>query len=129
MTQKRSALTFSGSWVRFIRPKDIFTVSNYSDIAFIELQDTKSCNMLQAKGITVRGRYLKLFELFLGDENVSHASIQELNNDRFAIADLHGKLANVCADLKAEKLTNTGIFKMLASGDSIRAQKKHGQPF
>jgi phage/plasmid-associated DNA primase len=35
----------------------------------------------------------------------------------------------VCADLKAEKLTNTGTFKMLVSGDTIRAQKKHGQPF
>jgi putative DNA primase/helicase len=35
----------------------------------------------------------------------------------------------MCADLKAEKLTNTRIFKMLVSGDTIRAQKKHGQPF
>jgi putative DNA primase/helicase len=73
--------------------------------------------------------FWELFEQFLGNQNVSHASIQELNNDRFAIADLHGKLANVCADLKAEKLTNTGTFKMLVSGDTIRAQKKHGQPF
>jgi putative DNA primase/helicase len=63
---------------------------------------------------------------FLGDQNVSHASIQELNNDRFAISDLHGKIVNVCADLKAEKLTNTGTFKMLVLGDAIRAQKKHG---
>jgi P4 family phage/plasmid primase-like protien len=73
--------------------------------------------------------FWELFEQFLGDQNVSHASIQELNNDRFAIADLHGKLANVCADLKAKKLNNTGIFKMLVSGDTIRAQRKHGQPF
>jgi P4 family phage/plasmid primase-like protien len=76
-----------------------------------------------------KGTLLKLIERFLGEQNVSHASIQELNNDRFAIADLHSKLANVCADLKAEKLTNTGTFKMLVSGDTIRAQKKHGQPF
>lgn len=42
---------------------------------------------------------------------------------------MHGKLANICADLKAERLTNTGTFKMLSSGDTIRAQRKHGQPF
>ena len=82
-----------------------------------------------AKEITEKVHYIRLFEQFLGDQNVSHASIQELNNDRFAIADLHGKLANICADLKVEKLTNTGNFKMLVSGDTIRAQKKHGQPF
>jgi phage/plasmid-associated DNA primase len=55
---------------------------------------------------------------------VLQVSIQELNNDRFAIADLHGKIANVCADLQTEKLTNTGTFKMLVSGDTIRAQKR-----
>jgi putative DNA primase/helicase len=81
------------------------------------------------KGDNGKGTLIKLFEQFLGDQNVSHASIQELNNDRFAIADLHGKSANLCADLKAEKLTNTGTFKMLVSGDTIRAQKEHGQPF
>jgi phage/plasmid-associated DNA primase len=31
--------------------------------------------------------------------------------------------------MKAEKLIHTGTFKMLVSGDTIRAQKKHGQPF
>jgi len=50
---------------------------------------------------------------------VLQVSIQELNNDRFAIADLHGKIA-----MQAEKLTNTGTFKMLVSGDTIRAQKR-----
>ena len=85
--------------------------------------------MLCGKGDNGKSTLTKLFERFLGDHNVSHASLQELNNDRFAIADLHGKLANVCADLKAEKLINTGTFKMLVSGDTIRAQKKHGQPF
>jgi putative DNA primase/helicase len=57
------------------------------------------------------------------------ATLQQLGTDRFAVVDLNGKLANICADLKAEKLTSTGNFKMLASGDYIRAQKKHGQPF
>ena len=55
--------------------------------------------------------------------------LQELNDDKFTIADLFGKLANVCADLKSEKIPNTGVFKMLVSGDVIRAQRKHGQPF
>ncbi len=68
--------------------------------------------------------FWELFEQFLGDQNVSHASIQELNNDRFAIADLHGKLANVCADLKAERLTNTGTFKMLVSGDTYKSSEE-----
>jgi phage/plasmid-associated DNA primase len=38
-------------------------------------------------------------------------------------------MVNTFADLKADKLTSTGMFKTLVSGDSIRAQKKYGQPF
>jgi putative DNA primase/helicase len=38
-------------------------------------------------------------------------------------------MVNTFADLKAEKLTTTGMFKTLVSGDTIRAQRKYGHPF
>lgn len=38
-------------------------------------------------------------------------------------------MINMFADLKSEKLQDTGLFKMLVSGDSIRAERKYGQPF
>ena len=112
-----------------LRPKDVFTVLQIFGYCLYRTAKYEKAVMCSGKGDNGKGTLLKLFERFLGDHNVSHASLQELNNDRFAIADLHGKLANVCADLKAEKLINTGTFKMLVSGDTIRAQKKHGQPF
>jgi phage/plasmid-associated DNA primase len=62
-------------------------------------------------------------------ENMSHLSLQDIVSDSFARAGLYGKLANTFADLKAEKLTSTGNFKMLVSGEFIRAQKKFPDPF
>ncbi|MGC1931791.1 MAG: DUF5906 domain-containing protein [Candidatus Nitrosopolaris sp.] len=50
-------------------------------------------------------------------------------NNRFATAGLYGKLTNIFADLKNDKLTNTGPFKMLVAGDPMKAEKKHCQPF
>jgi putative DNA primase/helicase len=114
---------------QILRPKDVFTVLQLFGYCLLRTAKYEKAVMCCGPGDNGKGTLLKLIERFLGEQNVSHASIQELNNDRFAIADLHGKLANVCADLKAEKLTNTGTFKMLVSGDTIRAQKKHGQPF
>lgn len=76
-----------------------------------------------------KGTLFKLLEHFLGLESVSHSSLQDLDNDRFAKADLYGKLANICGDLQSKKLSHTGNFKMLASGDIIRAQRKYGRPF
>lgn len=112
-----------------LQPKDVFTVLQIFGYCLYGTTKYEKAVMCCGKGDNGKGTLLKLFERFLGDGNVSHASIQELNSDRFAIADLHGKLANICADLKAERLTNTGTFKMLSSGDTIRAQRKHGQPF
>ena len=48
---------------------------------------------------------------------------------RFALANLYGKHVNTFADLKPLKLSETGSFKMLVSGDSITGEHKFGQPF
>jgi putative DNA primase/helicase len=60
----------------------------------------------------------------LGHQNVSGESLHRLLENRFASAELYGKLANVDADLSKEALKNTGILKKLAGGDYIAAEKK-----
>jgi P4 family phage/plasmid primase-like protien len=112
-----------------LKPNYIFTALELFGYCLYKTAKYEKAVMCVGKGDNGKSTFLKVFEHFLGLENVSHASLQELNSDKFAIADLHGKSANIYSDLKAEKLTNTGVFKMLVSGDSIRAQKKHGQPF
>lgn len=114
---------------QILRPKDVFTVLQLFGYCLYKTAKFEKAVLCYGNGDNGKGTLLKLFEHFLGIQNISHASLQELNNERFAGADLYGKLANICADLRAEKLTNTGNFKMLVSGDTIRAQRKHGQHF
>jgi P4 family phage/plasmid primase-like protien len=85
--------------------------------------------MLAGSGSNGKSVFLKIVEAMVGSENTSHVSLQDLERDKFAPADLYGKLVNTFADLKAEKLSTTGMFKTLVSGDTIRAQRKYGQPF
>ncbi len=85
--------------------------------------------MLFGGGANGKGVMIKLIEAFLGETNCSHRSIQDLDKNRLASADLHGKLVNTCADLKSLQLFETGNFKMVVSGDSIAAERKFGQPF
>ena len=58
-----------------------------------------------------------------------YVSLQDINNEKWSVANFFGKSVNTFADLPYEKIKYTGNFKMLTSGDMIRAQKKHGQPF
>ena len=65
----------------------------------------------------------------IGRENCCHVSPQELAEDRFAPAQFYNKMLNAVADLKADKINNTGRFKELVSGDVIEAQRKHAHRF
>jgi len=72
---------------------------------------------------------LKLNIAFLGRQNVSSVSLQALEEDRFASADLYGKLANIFGDLDARALRATSVFKSITGGDPIRAERKHRPSF
>jgi putative DNA primase/helicase len=73
----------------------------------------------------------KLIDTFVGLENCSHVSLQNLNsrNHRFMISELYGKLVNTHPDIPAEEIQNSGLFKAVVSGDTIFGEKKHKAPF
>lgn len=72
---------------------------------------------------------LAVLKRFLGPENVSSVTPQQLDNSRFSSAQLHGKLANIAGDIPARPLKNTGTIKMMTGGDLIHAEHKHRDPF
>lgn len=67
---------------------------------------------------------IRIIEPFLGENNCSPRNLQSLGTNGFAVADVCGKLSNTFADLKSVKLSETGKFKMLVSGDSISGEHK-----
>jgi putative DNA primase/helicase len=70
-----------------------------------------------------------LIGYLLGENNVSNVALQDLEENRFRAAELHGKLANVFADLDARGLQSSSMFKTLTTGDYVTAERKHAQPF
>lgn len=72
---------------------------------------------------------LLIIKALLGAANVSAVPLQVLSENRFATAELYGKLANICGDLDARSVRQTDIFKMLTGGDPIVAERKHRDPF
>ncbi len=114
-----------------MKPKDVFTALQIFGYCLYKSARFHKALMLVGKGRNGKTTFLKLLENALdANTNCSHASLQELSGgDKFAKAELFGKLANICGDLKKDKLKDTGPFKILTSGDTDRAQKKYGQPF
>lgn len=80
-------------------------------------------------GANGKGTLLDLITTFLCVDNCSHRSLQSIDNNRFAVADLFGKMANTYADLKSTKLSETGNYKMLVTGDWITGEFKNKNSF
>lgn len=85
--------------------------------------------MLEGPGGNGKSKALGLLTAFLGAANVSTVALHKLEEDRFATADMYGKLANIFADLDARALRSSSEFKAITGGDSVRAERKHRDSF
>lgn len=85
--------------------------------------------MLVGGGANGKSTFLRLLKAFLGHENVTSVPLQNLENNRFSLSSLFGKLANIFADLSSKGLSGTSIFKMLVGQDLIPAEKKFRDQF
>lgn len=85
--------------------------------------------MLTGSGGNGKGVYLDVLRALLGEDNVSAVPLQEFSDSRFATAELHGKLANICGDIDATFIQNTGRIKELSGGDKMKGERKNEHPF
>jgi P4 family phage/plasmid primase-like protien len=82
-------------------------------------------------GIGENGKsiFLDVMRRLVGDENCSDVSLQRIGNNPFSTADLRGKLLNISTDLPGKRLEDSGDFKAIVSGETIRAERKHQPAF
>jgi putative DNA primase/helicase len=74
----------------------------------------RSCASAAAR--TASRRCLSLVRRLLGRRNVSAVPLQAFGESRFAAAEVHGKLANVCGDLDSRALRRSDLFKTITGG-------------
>ena len=85
--------------------------------------------LFMGDGANGKSTLIELLKRFLGNENCTNISLQAIESQRFAVADLFGKLANLYADIPSTKMPHVGLFKMLTGGDTIGAEKKFKDRF
>lgn len=75
-----------------------------------------------------KSTYLAMVKELLGDDNTSALDLSELG-DRFSVASLFGKLANIGDDIGDEFIPNPALFKKVVSGDRIKGENKGQKEF
>ncbi|MEM4959786.1 MAG: phage/plasmid primase, P4 family [Nanopusillaceae archaeon] len=86
--------------------------------------------LLVGEGSNGKTTYLKLIERILTKENIASVSLTELdpNVNRFASADLYGKLANLASE-PGKGMFDPNRFKMATGEDPMPFERKHKDRF
>lgn len=85
--------------------------------------------LLTGGGGNGKGVFLNVVRALVGDENFSAVPLRRFSETQFASAELFNKLANVCGDIDARFIEDTGRIKELAGDDKIDAERKGKDPF
>jgi len=85
--------------------------------------------MLVGEGSNGKGTLLYVIGELVGEDAVACVTLKDLERDRFAGADLDGKMVNLVDDLSKTELKETGAFKSLTGEGKIRVQRKYGHAY
>jgi putative DNA primase/helicase len=120
-------------WDRFVEdvfPADAHEVA-YELVSWLMTPDMnmQKAALLLGSGSNGKSIFISALTAFLGRENVSAIPLHRLESDRFSVARLVGKLANIFADLPVLTLESTSTFKALTGGDLMLAERKFQESF
>jgi len=119
-------------WVKFLASLnfDLDTMSKLQEWAGYCLLPMVQGNLQKSLffiGEGANGKSVFLETLAAVLDNVSHLELSELF-DRFKIAELEGKLANICTDVETSKVMDAR-FKKIVAGEPQSAERKFKEPF
>jgi putative DNA primase/helicase len=93
------------------------------------VNDIQKAVLLLGEGSNGKSTYLRGCMAFVGRKNTAALSLHRLEQDKFSVARLVGKLANICPDLPTDHLASTSTFKALTGNDVLPAEYKFKDSF
>jgi len=115
--------------VDVVGPEQALLIQEFTGYCLYQLMFVHKAFMFVGNGANGKSTLLDLLRAFLGESNVSNVTLQALCGNRFAPAQVYGKLANLCADIPDKPLEYTGMFKMLTGNDAVMIEEKFKRGF
>jgi putative DNA primase/helicase len=112
-----------------LAPDDVELIYELVGYLVVPDQSLQTAMMFLGEGANGKSTLLNLITDLLGHRNVSSVALHRLDEDRFSVAELEGKLANVFADLDARALNASSMFKSITGGDAVTGERKYANAF
>lgn len=107
----------------------LLTIYEWFGYSMLPITKFEKAVILEGSGSNGKSKFIELYERFIGTENISNVPLQDLEHNRFKLAQLYGKLANTFADIPASALEKASVFKTVVSGDRTSAEFKGRDSF
>lgn len=107
--------------------RDIALLTQMGAQAITQMQIKKSYICYNKSGNNGKSTFLSFIREFLGSNNVSSITLQDLEKDKFRVGNLEGKLANIQPDLPKGTILDESTFKVVTGNDTFSAEKKFEQ--
>lgn len=111
-----------------LRPEDIKVILEFFGYILIPDYSIPVVLILLGEGSNGKSQLLRLLGEFIGRPNYTSVSLQDIENNSFATANLEGKLLNIQGDLSSQWLSGIGMLKQLSGQDRITANRKYRDP-
>ena len=86
--------------------------------------------LLVGTGANGKSTFLHVVRALLGEKNTTSIGLQTLANEKDAVAEFYGSVANIDDDLSSRKLgQGLGMFKKLTAGDRVRGRRLYEDGF
>jgi putative DNA primase/helicase len=118
-------------FARVMEPEDVTKFLEFAGYCLFRLYPVQKVFILLGPGRTGKSYVLDILRQFIGDANSCSVSLTNLSNNRFAGADLYGKLLDVVNEMDSGQLLSSDLFKQITGGskDPIRAERKYEHSF
>ena len=122
--------TFYEFLVSIVAESDIQVVKEMIGYCMLSTATLHKAFVLLGSGRNGKSTLLRMISELLGaEENICTLSLQALQDNRFAPADLFGKAANLYPDMSLNDIRDVSIFKAIVAGDKVLAERKFTDSF
>jgi|GEM_PF-4895526 len=117
-------------WDEFLKSLELDVDTNqriqeWGGYCLVPITPLQRCLFLKGEGDNGKSVFLETLAAMLN--NVSTMEVHQLF-EKFKVAELQGKLANICTDIQTTKIFSEE-FKKIVSGEPVTAERKFKNPF
>lgn len=85
--------------------------------------------ILSGSGKNGKSTFINILRKLVGEGNYSETSVTSIQDDKYAVASLHGKLVNFSEEEPPSCFKETGKFKTITGNAGVMAELKYGNPW